>query len=152
MLEVKVTGDRIVISNLQGIAGDMPQAIQRAVSRIAKGVHREAFHWLSGAAGAPGGYPVPVRTGHLRRMLNWLQPGQSKTDTGGATFSAATNEAVVYDSAVYADWIHEGKGSSAKFGPRQFLYDALERFNVGDQAKRILEEEVQKDIDKRGMA
>lgn len=153
MLDVKVIGDKVVINNLTGIAGDMPKGIIRGVTRIAKGVHREAYAWLSGSAGAPpGSYPpVPVRIGHLRRMLDWLQPGQAKTAEWG-TVSAGTNEAVVYDSAIYSDVIHEGRGSSAKFGPRQFLTDALERFNTGDRAKVILEEEVQKDIDKRGMA
>lgn len=151
MLDVKVIGDKVVVSNMTGLAGEMPNAIKRGVTRIAKGVHREAYAWLSGAAGAPGGYPVPVRTGHLRRMLDWLQPGQSKTAEWG-TVSAATNEAVVYDSAIYSDVIHEGKGSSAKFGPRQFLTDALERFNTGDRVTVILEQEVQKDIVKRGMA
>lgn len=96
-----------------------------------------------------GGYPVPVRTGHLRRMLDFLYPGQSKSGPSG-TFTAGPMETVIFNSAAYASAIHEGRNSSAKFGPRSFLTDALMRFNEGAQIKRIVEEEINREIARIG--
>ncbi len=94
-----------------------------------------------------GGYPVPVRTGNLKRLLDFLAPGQSK-----GSFTAGPFEGVVFDSAGYATVIHDGNGSSAKFGPRPFLTDALKRFNQGDQIAATLEDELRTEIKKRGLA
>lgn len=98
----------------------------------------------------PGSYPVPVLTGNLRRMLNWLSPGQTKSGEAG-TFTAGDMEVVVYDSAAYADVIRSGKWTSKGFGPRPFLEDALTRFNEGARIKQILEEEIQAEIEKGGL-
>jgi hypothetical protein len=94
-----------------------------------------------------GGYPVPVRTGNLKRLLDFLDPGQSKGE-----FIAGPMEAIVYDSAEYASVIHEGTGSSAKFGKRPFVDDALAAFNQGDGIASAIEEEIQSEIQKRGLA
>ena len=94
-----------------------------------------------------GGYPVPVRTGNLKRLLNFVNPGQSKDG-----FSAGSMEGVVYDSAEYARTIHDSTGSSAKFGKRTYLTDALARFNQGDQIAAILEDEIRTEIIKRGLS
>lgn len=173
MLDIQVTvqGDKVLIDGLNKLAAEMPKAIDRGLVRVAKGIHREAHVWLSGAGGVyetktskksgkqyrkkvanteAGGYPVPVRTGNLRRMLDWLKPGESKQGEAG-TFTAGPHEVVIYDSAEYANVIHEGKGSSAKFGPRRYLTDALEKFNQGARIASILQEEIAAEIAKKGM-
>ena len=99
-----------------------------------------------------GRYPVPQRTSNLLRLLNFVYPGYSKTGKDGLTFKAESWEAIIYDSAEYARVIHEGTGSSSKFGPRRFLTDALEQFNQGNRIAETVAEEIQKDIKKRGMA
>jgi hypothetical protein len=148
MLDINVTiqGDRVVISNLQRYAASIPKAVDRGLTRAARGIHRAAYGFLSGAGtasqsarapregertgfrkksgetvafsllGGAGGYPVPVRRGWLRSMLDWLHPGESKSGDAG-TFTAGAHEVVIYDSALYAHVIHEGLGSSAKSGP-----------------------------------
>jgi hypothetical protein len=94
-----------------------------------------------------GGYPVPVRSGNLKRLLDFLDPGQSKD-----SFTAGPMEVIVYDSAQYASVIHQGTGSSAKFGKRAFLDDALAKFNQGDAIAITLETELNTEIQKRGLA
>lgn len=183
-IQIKIEGDKVIIEGLNKIAAEMPGAINRGLQRVAVGIDRAAFDWLlgPGAKGktegavysdiktrklklkgqkwtpqniAAGGYPVPGRTGHLKRSLDWLHPGATKSvtrhgekhDVGSIT--AGPNEAIIYNAAEYANVIHEGRGSSAKFGPRRYLTDALERFNQGARIKKIMEEEIQKEIDKR---
>ncbi len=171
-LKVTVTGDKIIITGLSQLAADMPLVVQRGLSRSAQGIYEEAQEWLrgSGAKGIStertsrtgkkylkwgkketpdpaGGYPVPIRTGFLESALNFLSPGKSKDG-----FSAGPMEAIVYDSAEYATVIHEGTGSSAKFGKRPFIDDALAQFNQGGQISGVLEQEIQSEIQKRGLA
>jgi len=164
-LNVTVQGDKVIIEGLQGLAADMPQVLRRGLQRVNRGVHRSAMGFLNGPGrtvmkqksrlrgqsddlGArPGSYPVPVITGNLKRLLDFLDPGQSKDE-----FSAGPLEAIVYDSAEYAQVIHEGKGSSSAYGRRPFLDDALEQFNQGGHIAGILEEEVQQEVGKRGLA
>lgn len=168
MLDIRVTieGDKVVIAGLQAMGPKIDKAIKRGLTRSAKGIYDDAFQWLSGAGGVyetrtskksgrqyrrkiadtvRGGYPVPVRTGHLRRMLNWLKPGATK-QTERQTFTAGPFESVVYNAAQYSEAIHEGKGTSARYGARPFLTDALKRFNQGDQIKQILESEIGRDL------
>lgn len=167
-IQVKIEGEKVVISNLQGFTKEIPQAIDRGLNRIAKGVHREAYAWLSGpgskasikkgvAGSGAGSYPVPVRTGHLRRSLDWLKPGETKSGEAG-TFTAGQHEVVIYDSAEYALAIHEGRLTTRQgvnyspiYGKRPFLTDALEKFNKGDRIAKTIEEEIQKEIEKRGL-
>lgn len=170
-LQVTIQGDRVVVANLQRYARELPHAVDRGLKRVVRGLHRLAYEWLSAAGamsasnvvgtfgftkksgeairhdlyGDAGGYPVPVRTGHLRRMLDWLDPGESKTGEAGA-FTAGPHEVVLFDSAIYAGVIHEGSGSSAKFGPRRYAADALERFNQGSRIVAILEEEIGREL------
>lgn len=94
---------------------------------------------------APGSYPVPRVTGHLLGRLAWLKPGEVKS-AGSQTFFAFLNETVIYNSADYAEDIFEGKGTSAKYGPRDALKDGLARFNQGDKIQEILEEEIHKEL------
>jgi len=92
-----------------------------------------------------GGYPVPRRAGHLRRMLDWLGPGQSKSGDAGAV-TAGENEFLIFNTASYALAVFEGLGSSAKFGPRNALVDAFELFQHGGQIQQLIGEEVRKEI------
>lgn len=94
-----------------------------------------------------GGYPVPVRTGNLKRLLDFVDPGGSKGE-----FTAGPMEVIVFNSAQYAAVIHNGTGSSAKFGPRSFLTDALAKFNQGGQIAATIENELNTEIQKRGLA
>ncbi len=145
-IQIKVEGDKVLIEGLDKFAsGGLQEAITRSLARIGKGIHREAFDFLSGTAIPAGNYPVPVVAGNLRRLLDWLAPGQSKS-SGGMTFVAGLNETVIYDSAEYARTIREGRGSSEKYGARDYLTDAFNKFNEGGRVKKILEEEMGKEL------
>ena len=154
-LIVTINGDKALTRNLGKLAGGIARAIFRGLERVAKGVHSTAYEYLSGAGAKEsnvpaGGYPVPVRTGHLRQMLDWLKPGESKS-AGGITVAASPNEVVIYDAAQYAVPIHEGAGSSQKFGPRAYLTDGLRKFNTGDRIAGIVKEEIAEEIARAGL-
>jgi hypothetical protein len=175
MLDISLTieGNKVIIEGLSKLAPELQPAMMRGLSRAAVSIYRQAFQWLSGAGAhreiktskktgkqyskkimdtAAGGYPVPTRTGWLRRMLNWLKPGESKTGDVG-TFTAGPNEVVIYDSAAYARAIHDPKPgeSSYKFGPRRFLIDAFEMFNRGMGVQMAINDEIQKAKTKAGL-
>jgi len=172
-LKVTVEGDKVLIDGLEKAAAGVPKAVTRGLSRVVKGIHSGAMDYLSGPGGAgkaqgrkpeegertgfknkttgkrvkfdllegAGAYPVPVRRGNLRRLLDFVEPGESK-----GSFSAAPDEAVVYDSAGYASVILAGTGSSAKYGPRDYLTDGYERFDEGNRVVKTLEEEIAKEM------
>lgn len=151
MLDLRVTvkGDKVLINGLKRLARNIPDAIQRGMKRIVRGVYASAMEFLDGPGAkasdvAAGGYPVPVRTGHLKRSLDWLEPGESKS-AGGETFTAGKFEAMVYDSAEYSRIIHEGRGSSAKYGERPFITDALEDFDRATGIAEVIEEEIDRE-------
>lgn len=181
-LNVTITGDKVIIDGLNQLAAELPHVVQRGLKTVARGVHRGAMDWLNGAGGNnsktrigkrqikkeglrsgfnkksgeridfklwnnSGGYPVPVRTGNLKRLLDFVDPGQSK-----GSFAAGPLEVIVYDSAEYASTIHEGTGSSAKFGRRPYLEDALKSFNADDGIANAIENELNIEIKKRGLA
>jgi hypothetical protein len=54
---------------------------------------------------------------------------------------------MVFDSAVYADVIHDGRGSSAKAGRRPFLQDPLEAFVRGGVIADTLEAAIQNELE-----
>jgi hypothetical protein len=178
MLAVSVTvnGDKVIIEGLNQLAAEMPRVAQRGLKRIVRGTHREAMYYLNGAGGAgrkaqivgpsrgfvkksgevvnfkpqltgAGGYPVPVRTGNLKRLLDFIDPGQSM-----GAFSAGPLESVLFDSAEYASVVHDATGSSARFGKRPYLTDALTRFNQGNQIEAVMEDEQRIEIQKQGLA
>jgi hypothetical protein len=176
-ISVSIEGDKVVIAGLDKISSEMPRAVQRGLERSAIGVYRHAQDFLRGPGGTSkkvrtdyvgfqnkssgkdvafrsyqgaGGYPVPMRTGHLMRSLDWLRPGESKSSTIG-TFTAGQNEVVIFNSAEYTVPIHEGKGSSSKFGPRRFLTDALAKFNSGYGIEKTITEEIAVEISKAGL-
>jgi hypothetical protein len=149
-LKVSIENDKVVVQGLQDLADRFPAAIKRGLKRIAAGIFGHAYQWLSGAganvSNVPGGgYPIPVRTGHLRRSLDWLAPGESKSGDAG-TFRAGDDEVVIFDSASYAPAVFLGRGSSAAYGPRDAVKDALDLFNHGDKIRWTLGEEIRKEI------
>jgi hypothetical protein len=172
MLDIKVSieNKEVVIQGLDKLGFGIDIAATKGLQRATVGIFGIAFQWLSGAGGqtrtysrewsaggeirrkkkygaAPGGYPVPVRTGNLRRLLNWLWPGESKSGDAG-TFTAGPDEFVIYDSASYAAAVFLGRGSSAPYGPRDALRDALELFNHGGMIQQLIGEEITKEMNK----
>lgn len=189
VLDVGISGDKVIINGLTRFAAEMPHAVQRGLSKVTAGVYREAMNYLNGKGGInsyetrtsksgkqyqkktgsklemydgftrasgevqqfkrysdSGGYPVPVRTGNLKRLLDFVNPGQSK-----GSFTAGAMEGIVYNSARYARVIHDGAGSSAKFGRRPFLEDALSKFNQGGLITATIESEIKTEIAMRGL-
>ncbi len=151
-INVKLEGEKVIIEGLNKLGDNLIGAIQRGLSRSAKGIYRRAYDFLSGAGAKAsdvnaGGYPVPVRTGHLRRMLDWLEPGETKSSEG-ITFTTGPTEAMIFNSAIYARAIHEGRGSSKKYGPRRFIIDTFEKFNQGSRVEKTIDEEIAKEIKK----
>ena len=55
---------------------------------------------------------------------------------------------MVYDSAEYSRIIHDGKGSSKKYGERPFITDALEDFDSGGGIAEAIEEEIDMEVGK----
>jgi hypothetical protein len=177
MLDIHVTieGDKVVIHNLEQLSANLPKVIDRGVTRIGAGVFGAVQYWLMGPGGASkkvrtdyvgfekksgekvtfrsyegaGGYPVPIRTKGLLDHLAWVAPGQSKSGSAGAV-TAGPGESIVFNSAEYARTIREGTGSSAKFGPRDYLTDGFERFNQGARSVQIMEEEIAKEVAHHG--
>jgi len=98
-----------------------------------------AFKILQGA----GAYPVPVRTGNLRKSLFTVEPGRTVVNDSGSYQSGAF-EAQVVASVKYARVIHEGRGSSKKFGPRPFLTDGFKDFGGREQVVELLRRELAK--------
>ena len=166
MLDVRVSivGDQVVIQGINGLGAAMLPTIQRGLATAAQSVHRNAMTWLNGpgrtimkattrkrgqsdSLGArPGSYPVPVMTGNLKRLLNFLNPGQSKNG-----FSAGPLQGIVYDSAAYASVIHDGSGTSSAYGKRPFIDDAFAAFNGAAGVAAAIETELAREITSRGL-
>jgi len=110
---------------MDAIAKRIPKALDKGLSRWAVLAHKDAMSNLSGPGGTGifeehnlGGYPVPVRTGHLRRSEGYVLPGSSKHG-----ITARHGQAYLVNTAVYAKKIHEAK--TGKFSPRPFIDDAI---------------------------
>lgn len=173
MLDITLTieGDKIIIEGLNRLAKEMPDAVQRGLERSGKAIHRQAYQWLSGAGShqeaktnkktgkkytkkimdtAAGGYPVPVRTGHLRRNLAWLKPGETKSNEFGS-FTAGPLEVIIYNPVPYAKPIHEGTHTQKRHGKRPFITDAFEMFNRGLGVQMAINDEIRKARAKAGI-
>lgn len=171
-INVTIDGEKVVINGLTSLSDNIGmKAIPRGVRRITQGTARISLEkYLSGPArgltsktskggrqrgiaGKPelaGGYPVPRLSGNLRRLTSWLNPGQSKS-IEGFSYSAGPMEGLIYTPLPYAGQIHEGRGSSKKYGPRRFLDDAFTFFNKGARSNRIMEDEIEKEISASGL-
>lgn len=141
-MKVDIVNEKVILEEIRSLPQSTDRAVARALARVGQGIFRHASHWLSGKKRNTGGFPVPRKTGHLRRMLAWVKPGKTKSK-GGDTVSAGPDETIVYNTAAYADVIALGRGSSAKFGPRDFLQQALDDFNQGNRIARIIDEELE---------
>jgi hypothetical protein len=157
---------------VENIGAAYPSAARRGLTRIIRLLYGAALNNLSGPGGAgrkaqivgpargftkksgesvnfkaqfsgAGAYPVPVRTGNLRRLLAFVSPGQT-VSAGPFTIHAGSMEAILFNSAEYANVIHEGTGSSAKFGPRRYLIDALNKYKNGEMSAIMAEEMARK--------
>lgn len=148
-IRVEIKGHKAVVGGMERFMDRLPAATQRGLVRIVKGVHREAYDLLSGPAADTGGYPVPVVTGHLRRNLDWLGPGETKS-VGGQSFSTDEFEAMLYDAARYASVVHDGTHRAAGIGERPFAADALEAFDEDGRIVAIMEEEINTELKRIG--
>lgn len=90
----------------------LPRAMHVALGRV----HNQAVELVSGG-GEPGSYPVPVRTGNLRRAMGY----RVETIASG----------IVFNDAGYAQAIHSGElavgyrgGKRKRVDGRPFLEDA----------------------------
>ncbi len=95
-------------------------------------IRKTAKRGQSDSLGArPGSYPVPIQTGHLRRSLGKVMPGATIT-SGGLAFTAGLDEAIVFNSAAYANVIHEGSDrySNTPYDPRRYITDSFEEVDV----------------------
>lgn len=106
-------------------AGRWATALSRGLARALALVDGAAQDNLSGA-GAPGSYPVPVRTGNLRRSqgMRLLSP------TAGLVFNTARYAAAIHGGLQPVK--HHGHGATATYtfesvAPRAFLDDAVAR-------------------------
>lgn len=99
-------------------AEKLTEAVARGLRRVAAAIDRAQVKNLSGA-GAPGTYPVPARTGHLRQ----------------SHFFTVESDVLAFvgNTARYAIDIHEGRSSSSKYGRRPFLDDAAEAVRAVDE-------------------
>lgn len=152
-LRVESKGDKLVVSGLVKLADAYPAGIDRSIERAAKGTHREASRFLNGpgakASDVPaGGYPVPRRTSHLHNRLNFIGPKRSKA-ADGSVFTTGVHEALVFDSAIYSRTIHDGLGSSSRFGPRPFITDGFKAF--WEEAGTVIGEEIDTAIKESGL-
>jgi len=178
-INVTISGDKVLVQGLNQFAAEMPGTIRKGLKKVVRAIHPLAMAFLNGSGGAgrkaqisgpsrgftkksgesvnfkpqllgAGGWPVPVRTGNLKRLLDFVDPGGSLI-SNGVTFSAGNMEVVIFNSAEYAGAIHEGTGSSRKFGPRRFLDSAVSRFNIGNGIANTIEAEVSAAIKKKGL-
>lgn len=116
------------VSTWQGRAGRVRQSLHNGLMALLVEVNRKAIENLSGT-GESGSYPVPVRTGNLRRSENWYMT----SDLTGYVQAGDAN-------TPYAVPIHEGEGSSAKYGARPFVDDAVDQTEPADFMVPALEE------------
>lgn len=111
---------------LNGLDPRIGKVFQSETRRWVLAAHRASLKNLSGAglksSKAPGGaYPVPVRTGHLRRSEGYVLPGLSKHG-----LSAGAVSGLLVNTAVYASNVHEGTHRHEGFGARPFQQDAVD--------------------------
>jgi hypothetical protein len=147
MLNIEFIADyREALKALNASPAQVDKGVKKGLTIVAKGIHNNAKVFLSGKSKPRGAYPVPKVTGDLQQVfLGFVLPGKSTT-SGGVTFNAQKNEVIVFNSADYANLIHEGKETSAKYGPRRFLTDAFELFNRDTPVTEIIINEINKEM------
>jgi len=124
MIEIRIhkKGFKEVEKKLQKIPAEVQKGLSLGLKQWVIKAHRAALSLLSGSGSdAPGNYPVPVRTGHLRRSEDYILPGYSKHGE-----SAGKLEGMLINTSNYAHIIHEGNGMQARHGARPWQVDAFE--------------------------
>ena len=136
MIGVSLDAEK-ALSALNGLSTDLKgRAVSGIVREVAVGTFKKAFENLSGDhAAPPGSWPVPVRSGNLRRELWVLFPGEKN-----ARYGAGFDEAYIGDGAEYSDEIHKG---------RPFLYSALE--DMISRAPNMARDFMDKEVRLRGL-
>jgi len=106
-------------------------ALRRGMKRALLLVEKDASQRLSGSGSStPGAYPIPVRSGNLRRGLGVRRLG----DTSGLVFNRSN-----YARAVHSTGFHAYGNERAPFyEPRPFLSDAIEAVNPTDVVRAEL--------------
>ena len=128
--------------------------VNNIAGRIADNVFAEAFNLLSGS-GPAWSYPVPVRTGNLRRLLWRITPAGYKGGQPSGSYNVGPGEAYVGNSAEYAHAIHDGRTyrralSGGRGMGRPFLTDAANK--VIGNTERYAAEENDKILKEYGLA
>lgn len=141
------------LAALKGFSRDFAEEIiDNVVVRLATDIFKKAFANLSGQkipkkdwSNSPlaGSFPVPVRTGNLRRCLDMIKPG------GGGKYDVGHGEAYVLNSAAYAGVIENPAEYGRKGNQRPFLTGPAQEFLV--KAPQYAEEELAKGIEKHGL-
>jgi len=124
MIEIRIhkKGFKEVEKKLQTIPKKINPALRVALRQWVIKAHRAALSLLSGSGSdAPGSYPVPVRTGNLRRLESYVLPGFTKHGETAGKF-----EGMLINTSNYAHAIHEGNGMHARHGARPWQVDAFE--------------------------
>lgn len=122
-----MTGVRVILdvsdlrARLAKQGRDLTPALRRFNQRIAILVEQGAEKRLRGGGGAaPGAYPVPIRTGFLRRSL-----ASQSDDTSATIFNTAE-----YAGSVHAGYRPYGNSRATPIPARPFLADALEDTDI----------------------
>lgn len=102
-------------------AAAIPAAVRRGTRNVLLAVEQKATANLSGS-GAPGSYPIPVRTGNLRRSMGVRQ----ESDTVGYVFNRA-----VYARAHHEGFHPYGNKKAKRIPARPFLTNAAEAVDTG---------------------
>jgi len=130
MIRIKSNGSKLIQRLTQQEHG-LKKSLSRGLSRWAVLAHKEAHRLLSGSGkDGAGAYPVPVRTGQLRRAEAYVLPGRAKHG-----IAAHDNQAFLINTAKYASVIHES---------RPFAQDGIE--NTRSQGAKIMLEEIRKGL------
>ena len=130
-----MTGLRVILDvsdltrSLARQGREIGPALRRFNQRIAALVEQGARKNLTGA-GAPGSYPVPIRTGALRGSL------ASESDQTSATIFATAE----YAGAVHVGYRAYGRPNGKVIPPRPFLADALEQTDIPGELNAALEQ------------
>lgn len=106
---------------------ELRPALARFYQRIAVLVERGASERTRGQ-GAPGSYPIPVRTGDLRRSI-----ASESNDRSATIFSTA-----VHAGAQHRGYKPYGNARAKPIPPRPFLFDAADKVTVEDELADVL--------------
>lgn len=153
---INLAGKREVEIEIKKVSKETPKALDRTITKVGGLVHQKAIANLSGAGAkkskiAAGGFPVPVRTGWIRRLEYIVAPGKSKSLKTGTPetpsqllIKVPKHQMVLGNSADYAVSVHDGTFSNTDHGPRRFLFGALEEISRSGIIDKILAQEVAK--------